>query len=249
MIIPKNIMQFRERRASDLKLVAQTLDKVIGGSLNTGPILQAAKQLEDENYIPPLKNGDRDPNYWGYEIEDFVMPVEIIKHVRPKGTKEVSITLNMRVLAHFNEWTTLTDPLADLNFNVVMRGVNCYSGFHIDRHDFSSQSTEPHPLYHLHYVVNPLDTEDFDYGSVLHLDTPRIMHYPMDFILGIGFLTSNFYPTAFNFLLDEGIFTGLYKEYQERIWKPFAHTIANNWDFNKANITWKPTSQLCPYII
>lgn len=242
-------MLFREKRASELRLIAQLLDKHIGGSLVTAPIIQAAKQLEDSTFIPAQKDGTRDHNYWGYEIEDFVLPVETIKHIRPKGIKEVSINLNMKVLAHYNEWTTLSDPLADLNFNVVIRGVNSYTGFHIDRHDMKLAASEPHPIYHLHFVVNPLDSEDFDYGSVLHLDTPRIMHYPMDFILGIGFLTSNFYPTAFEFLLDDGTFTSLYKEYQERIWKPVAQTIANHWDFNKASITWKPTSELCPYII
>lgn len=252
MSIPKNIMLFREKRGSELRMIAKVLTKTIGGGLNTSPILQAAKQLEDVNFIPTLKNGTRDQNYWGYDIEDFVIPVQTIRHIRPQGIKEVSITLTMKVIAHYNEWSTLSDPLAELNFNVVIRGVgkeSSYSGFHIDRHDMSSSSTEPHPIYHLQYLVNPLDSDDFNYGSVLHLDTPRIMHYPMDFILGVGFLTSNFYPTAFEVLLDDGIFTGLYREYQERIWKPFAHTMASHWDFDKANIVWKPTSTLCPYLI
>ncbi len=252
MSIPKNIMLFREKRASELRMVAKSLEKTIGGGINTSPILQAAKQLEDINFIPTLKDGTRDPNFWGYEIEDFIIPVETIKHIRPKGIKDVSITLNMKVIANSNEWLTLSDPLADLNFNVLIRGIgteSCYAGFHIDRHDMNLVSTEPHPIYHLQYMVNPLDSDDFNYGSVLHLDTPRIMHYPMDFILGMGFLTSNFYPTAFEVLLDDGIFTSLYKEYQERIWKPFAHTMANHWDFDKANIIWKPTSTLCPYLI
>ena len=75
------------------------------------------------------------------------------------------------------------------------------------------------------------------------------MHYPMDFILGIGFLTSNFFPTAFDVLLDDAIFTGLYREYQERLWKPYAHTMANHWDYDRAKIVWKPTSTICPFIL
>ena len=52
-------MLFREKRAAELKMMAKALEKAIGGSLNTSPILQAARQLEDESYIPPLRDGTR----------------------------------------------------------------------------------------------------------------------------------------------------------------------------------------------
>ena len=249
MSIPKEIMLFRGTRANELRLIADSLKKNIGGNLDTAPIIQAAKQLEDDTYIPPFKNGNRDENYWGYEIQDFVLPVETIRHIRPKGIKEVAIYLDMKVVAPFKEWRKLSDPLAELSFRVVLRGCDSFAGFHIDRHDTTKTTSEPHPIYHLQYVVNPLNSPNFDYGSVLQLDTPRIVHYPMEFILGIGFLTSNFYPTAFQVLLDDGIFTGLYKKYQEIIWKPHAHSIADHWPFEKADIVWKPTQSLCPYLI
>ena len=96
------------------------------------------------------------PNYWGYEIEDFALPVQTIKHIRPKGINDVSILLRMKIIANYNEWQTLSDPLSDLHFKVVIRGIgnpNCYTGFHIDRHDPALQANEPHPVYHLQYTV------------------------------------------------------------------------------------------------
>ncbi|MCW3071980.1 MAG: hypothetical protein JWO44_1870 [Bacteroidetes bacterium] len=251
MSVSSQAMHFREKRASELEIIARLLSKTIGGEMNTAPIYKAVSQLRDSSYIP-LCNGKRDSDNWGYEVEDFIIPVETSRHVRPKGVTKLELTLNIKLVANYKEWDTLSDPLCDLCFNVVIRGVgatNYFSCFHIDRHDFSKITTEPHPVYHLQYSVNPYDDPNFDYGSVLYIDTPRIVHYPMDFVLGIGFLTSNFFPTAFELLLDDGTFTNLYKEYQERIWKPFSHSLADHWTFDKRSIVWKPSSTLCPYII
>lgn len=251
MSVSKSIMHFREKRANELELIAKSIEKEIGGDVNTYPIFQAVNQLKNANYIPTLKDGTRNPECWGYSIEDFQLPIDTNKHVRPKGITKLVLTLNMSIIANTKDWMTLSDPLCELNFNVMIRGVgneNYYSGFHIDKHDFNKKTTEPHPIYHLHFTVNPLDSSEFSYGSVLHLDTPRIMHYPMDFILGIGFLTSNFFPVAFEALIENGTFANIYRDYQEGIWKPFAHTLANHWPFDKGLITWNPSSQLCPYI-
>jgi len=252
MNVSKHTMHFRESRASELELIAKLLNKNFNGSINSYPIFNAINQLRNPNYIPTLKDGSVNPECWGYEIEDFVIPVETLKHIKPDGIKNVELILNMKVIANYKEWETLSDPLCDLNFNVVIRGIGeqtCYSGFHIDRHFDGAASIEPHPIYHLQHSSNPYKEEGFDYGRTLSLDTPRIMHYPMDFILGIGFLTSNYSPSIFYNLLDDGTFTNLYRQYQERIWKPFSHSLADHWTFNKGDIVWKPTSTLCPFII
>jgi hypothetical protein len=252
MSVSKHIMHFRDSRASELELIARLLNKNFKSSINTYPIYNAIKQLRNPDYIPTLKDGSANPECWGYEIEDFIFPVEALKHIRPDGIKNIEIILNMKLIANCKEWESLSDPLCDLNFNVIVRGVGeqtNYSGFHIDRHFDGAVSTEPHPIYHLQYSSNPFNEIGFDYGRTLWLDTPRIMHYPMDFILGIGFLTSNFSPSIFYNLLDDGTFTNLYKQYQERIWKPFSHSLADHWPFTKGDVVWKPTSTLCPYLI
>jgi len=65
MSIPKNIMLFREKRASELRMVAKSLEKTIGGSINTSPILQAAKQLEDINFISNTQRWNQRPKFLG----------------------------------------------------------------------------------------------------------------------------------------------------------------------------------------
>lgn len=253
MSVSKHTMHFREKRASELESTARLLDKVFQGTINSYPIYKAASQLRNQNFIPSLKDGTTNPECWGYEIEDFTIPVDAVRHIRPSGIKNVELILNLRLVANYKEWETMTDPLCDLNFNVVIRGVGeqtCYSGFHIDRHFEESHSTEPHPIYHLQYSTNPTDDPNFNWGSTLYLDTPRIMHYPMDFILGIGFLTASYTPSKYENLISDGTFANLYRKYQERIWKPFTHSLADHWTpFNSGEIVWKPTSILCPYLI
>jgi hypothetical protein len=256
MSVPDKIMHFREERATELERMAKLLEESIGGniSVSTSKVYTAARNLRNKTHIHPYKNGKTENYCWGYSIEDFVMDVPIPKHLNPPGIENLSVNLGINILANCNEWDNLTDPFHELSFRVTLKGIGkqmvCYSGFHIDRHDMSMESEEFHPIYHIQYLTNPNNSSGFNYGDSLSLDTPRIIHYPMDFILGIGFITSNFFPTAYDLLLDNGLFVNLTRKYQERIWKPYMHTIAHHWKpFEQTNIVWNPISDLFPTIL
>jgi hypothetical protein len=246
------IEQFKETRARELEIGAQSLENIFGNDVNTTPIYNAINELRTS--VPRLKNGSTNSDYWGYSIEDFRIPIDTTKHLKPQKifNKNVELILNMAIIADSKNWNTLNDPLLDLNFNVTIRGLSedgeHFFCFHIDRHDPSVKTDEPHPIYHLQYSTNPKDDDRFDYGSTFHLDTPRIIHYPLDFILGIGFLTSNFFPDAFDMLMDEGYFLGLYCRYQESFLKPYFHSISNHWKSDGDSINWN-SRKICPSLI
>lgn len=251
------IEQFRQARSEDLKIAAKVIENTFSGDINTSPITIAAELLK--THSPILKNGTTDADCWGYEITDLKIPVDTIKHIKPKEiiNNKLELILNMKLIASFKDWERLNDPFIELNFNVIIRGISIkendeeshYFCFHIDKHDMAENSEEPHPIYHLQYSNNPYKSTNFNYGSTLYIDTPRILHHPVDLILGIGFLTSNFFPSAFEAIMDDGFFPGLYKKYQDRIIKPYFHTLASHWDYNKSNVVWKPTKDLCPFLI
>lgn len=244
------IEQFRQARSEDLKAAARALESVFKNDINTSPIILAAEDVK--TFSPNLKDGSTNQDYWGYTIDNLVLPVSTTKHLRPKGikTNNVELSLGMKLIGDFKHWDNLSDPFVELSFNVAVRGVSAsgshYFCFHIDKHDMSKITEEPHPIYHLQYSSNPNDEDEFDYGSTFHLDTPRILHHPVDFILGIGFLTNNFFPMAYDEIMDDTFFPGLYKRYQERIIKPYFHTLANYWDFDRSKVIWNPVSHLCP---
>lgn len=256
MIDEKKMTRFRKKRADDLRIIARTLDGVFGSergvpNIKTTPLITAAKNLEDGIIGDRMMEG----SIWGYEIFDFKFPVETIRHIRPKDIKKVELTLNMRLEADFDDWGTLNDPLLSLNFSVVLKAVTNktnYLCFHIDKHDMSKFSTEPHPIYHIQYNPKPKSVADsnFDYGNVLHFDTPRLMHQPLDFTLGIGFLISNFAPSKWNKLIEDRFFKKAYLEYQKNILKPYNHSLANHWNpMLSEEVTWKATNHICPFIV
>jgi hypothetical protein len=256
MSVPDKIMHFRAERATELERMAKLLEETIGGNISssTSKVYTAARQLRDKTYIHPFKDGKTSNDYWGYSIDDFVIGIPQPRHLSPSNVTNLNVSLTINLIAKCLEWEDLNDPLNELCFRVTLKGVGAdstyYSGFHIDKHDMSKKSDEPHPVYHLQYVVNPNNRADFNQGHFLGLDTPRIPHYPLDFILGIGFITSNFFPDAYNILMDNGLFVNLSKRYQERIWKPYFHTLASHWKpFQSSDITWQPTTHLCPTIL
>lgn len=252
MAVNSKNMAFRRERASELRQMAYLIDKYIGNA-NTRSIYNAIALLQDNQNIPILKDGTTNENIWGYDIEDFELPVETIKHIKPDDINNAKVILNLKLRADIRNWDTFEDPLVELSFDVTLKGIGnsiYYFGFHIDKHSNTNFSEEPHPIYHLQYNLNPRKLEKPNLGELFFIDTPRIMHKPLDFILGIGFLTSNFFPTAFNILNEEASFVKLSKKYQKSVWRPYFHTLANHWKpFTEANISWNPTSLICPIFL
>lgn len=269
MAVNDKNMSFRRSRASDLRVLRQLLDNTIG-DFNTSPIEIIISQLNNNDFIPTLKDGSHDENIWGYDLEGFTFPLETIKHIKPNDIKSGEVTLDMKVRAKIDNWKTFNDPFEELGFNVTIKGTGkqtYYFGFHIDKHNMKNQGddklgeveildkkndtgNEPHPIYHLQYNLNPTKSRNPQLGDLFYIDTPRIMHKPVDFILGLSFLTSNFFPTAFEVLKEDRVFMKLHTDYQEAIWRPYFHTLANQWKpFQQGNIVWNPINHISPILI
>jgi len=251
MKVRNNIMHFRKERARELEILGKALEKNIQSGVSS-PIQRAVSQLQDPNFVLLFKDGSTDPDIWGYEIDDFELDIPKSRHIAPNEVDNLKLSLSLKVIANCADWENLNDPLRELSFRVRIKGLGdkaYYSGFHIDRHPIQNNEGEIHPIYHLQYIVNPNEENDFAYGNVLSIDTPRVMHYPLEFVLGIGYLTSNFFPTAYQVLLDDGCFVNLYRCYQKRFWKPYSHALANYWKpYSEVDITWDPRA-VCPFLV
>lgn len=253
MAVSTKNMSFRNERATELRQLSQLLLRVVGGEITTSVLETVISQLQNKDFIPKLKDGSTDENIWGYDIENFIIPLDTLKHVKPKEITKGTVNLTMKLRAKIENWNTFNDPFIELAFKVMIKGVGnktYHFGFHIDKDISSVDSPEPHPIYHLQYNFNPTESKNPDLGDLFYIDTPRIMHKPIEFILGIGFLTSNFYPIAFESLKGEREFVKLQEKYQDAIWKPYFHTIANKWKpFVEGNIVWNPIYNICPIFI
>lgn len=249
MNVPSKIMAFRNERASEIEALARLIEKTNIGSPHQ--IYTAAQSLRDEKcgFHTP---GTTDYSCWGYTIEDLKLYLpELPRHVAPKSIHSLDLTIDIDLLCKCDDWDNLNDPFQKLNFRVALRGLDSvkeYSfGFHIDKHNHAHQTDEIHPIYHLQYSP-ALRNQATDYGSLLMLDTPRMMHAPVDLVLGLDLVLSNFLPKVWDKLRDEQQYVALYKKYLDSIWKPYVHTWASHWAYDLANITWQP-SLLCPYLL
>ena len=74
-----------------------------------------------------------------------------------------------------------------------------------------------HPLYHVHFL-NESQVEGTD---VLSMDVPRLMHHPVDVLLGILMVYANYNQTGYNKLLQDGNFLGLCRDSAKHILTPY----------------------------
>lgn len=248
MNVPSNVMALRLKRASDLRIFAGLLERV--GFANLHQIYEAANNLQDKTKGIHTPN-TTDYSCWGYAIENLTLHLDEFpkRHIRPASIYALQVSIDTKLLCHYETWGTLNDPLVVLNFRVKIRGLDERStyafGFHIDKHN-SNETEEIHPIYHLQYT--PIVDDNENIGSVLYLDSPRMMHVPLDLILGIDMVLSNFAPKEWNRLRDLSEYQSLFKKYQENFWKPYIHTWASYWSYNQGEIVWNNPNSICPYL-
>lgn len=236
-----NKESYKTKKARELRDVANCLAnqlKALGQNshFRKDKVDDAAKSIERSS-----------GQFWEFAFENLELPVTTTKHVRPVSQKlgqgKMRMYLTMRVKGRFPEDNNEVDLLKDMYFRIRLRGLgidgaNYWLGFHIDKHNASTQSTEPHPLYHLQVAnepdqndveTNTIISEHFEYGNTMFLDTPRIVHYPVDFTLGIAFALSNFYPELFERLRGDQMFARYCRNAQNDILYPYFSSILNNW--------------------
>ncbi|MCT3733713.1 hypothetical protein HZQ80_05915 [Elizabethkingia anophelis] len=194
---------------------------------------------------------------WGYSIKGLTIPVEknTFKHIRPIGFSSAEVIVEIDLESEVNEWLNLNDPFTSLSFRSLLKGSNVktakvhYLSFHIDRHNGDANTSEIHPLYHLQYLQNAKvkPKEDFDHGESLQLDIPRMMHFPMELILGVSFLLSNYAPEIYTKLIGDRRFVNLFKAYQDRVWRPYINSLENFWTIGNGQHMWDPKLN-CPYL-
>ena len=258
MSIPKAIMAKRRSVASQLSRLGNILfDTEICDNIT--PITDAIRNLKSNHLIVnPLTNaGDRD--LWGYDISDLALKFRHNpRHLMPTDIYDLTLQLNVSVYGKILDPTRINDPFTYMGISITLTGnraierdgeveiVDVVSSFHLDR-DKESDSEEPHPSYHFQFggrSMRDLKKNDEAYGQLMILDIPRINHYPMEGILAIDFVLSNFFHKTWNKLIQNGEYLNLVAEKQDLCIKPYFHALANKWSFNKTVIDWDFTTIL-----
>ena len=238
---------FFHSRAEELRQLQKVLEKQFAGK-NTvlAPLQEAAKLLDEQ------ADGTKTMDVWGYSIKDLIIPVGYIHNIEPSGL-QAKICLNCECECNVKDWDNDCDPFISYSFRLRVYGDNQgikYSwGMHIDK-DNKNSKDEWHPLYHLHCFESRLDsptvlTDTVQHKGSMHMNVPRLVHYPLDIVLGIGFCLMNFYKKdVFKKLYANDFqFPRLYRKSYDRILKPYLESLAGKPGcvFDK--------KELCPQIV
>lgn len=250
MDIPLDVNKFRIDRANEIKTLVNLLEKT--GIRMSGGLFPAIKQLENKRAQIIPHNNDVKDTYWGYNLKNFFLEFDSLPRHLESNIKDLRLLFEIHLVADYNDFFKLIDPFKHLAFEVVLYGDyhNYITAFHLDRHlESANEPDAAHPIYHIHFGGDKLEKDKRKFGQALLLDTPRLMHYPMEIILGIDFILSNYFPTVWKELKKNGDYNTLMKKYQEYIWKPYSHAIAKHWtNYSPSEINWS-SKNICPTLV
>ncbi len=240
---------FFEARADELNQLYQCLLSLFSKDYcELSSLKNAAKALEAQ------ANGSVTLDEWGYKIENLILPIGDVRNTEPAGII-VRINLGCECKAKVADYNKTCDPFTVYSFYLHVFGDfqgKTYSwGLHMEK-DASNKPTEWHPLYHLHCFDGRNEMKHALFDSLqnrgmLYLNVPRLTHYPLDIVLGIGFCLMNFHTKdVFTKLYkQDSLFSRLYQTSQHRIIEPYYNAITSN---SGAGTGWPGRKELCPQI-
>ena len=225
--MPKiNLQEYRRERARELQELARMLARYAGEICNElYPLEQASTDCSQDG----LNDGR-----WGYELAPLLFRGAVSQDVLPSEATDLSIQLDIVIRGPVGESREI-DPCSYLEFNLALVG-NCSVGeelrtvscwWHLDRHLHEEGNNEPefsHPLYHIQHGGKSARASLQDFGQSLILDAPRLPHPPMDAILGVDFVLSNFFGRSsapYRMLKDEPDYERMVRNAQQRMWRPY----------------------------
>lgn len=230
----------RRVTASNLRRLADVLLKR-GICTDLSALFSAASQCVSEK--------PKGISSWGYDISNLIFRFQTPKGTIPKEAKNFRIEFSMRVRGDFgnNESDQFEELAIDLEKYVELdNSPDLKSAWHFDKHvgDKGQITREVHPLYHLQFGGNKLNECHDNLGAMFLSEPPRLMYPPMDGILAIDFVLSNYAGSVWNDLRVDGEYMNLVKPAYDGLWKPYFEAIVSSW----SNPPLANNQLLCPHI-
>lgn len=215
-------------------------------------ILSREEIVRDASFIynsaGSFSGDEKKSRMWRFEMVDLEFTAidttdTQLQRIKPTDARELNILLTIELIANCVDKDDLNDPFDYLQLDLEVRGnsignsrAHVFCAWRLDKQPHGQSGHFVHPLYHIQYggeKVWEQCQDDEDYGRQLLLTSPRIAHPPLDPILAVDFVLSNFFAEKWAKLRnDAGDYIDLVKEAQNRYWRPYAIAMASNWDKN-----------------
>lgn len=261
---------FHIERSNDLASLGEILTRreIIR---DAAPLLSAAsncRQITDEGLY-----GYKIPHLIFHKL-----PEGLMHHARPQGVNCVDFTIDVTVdlCGLVLDEAAEQDPFTALTVDILISGeafigedvktLKC--AWHLDKHEEDEEPVKTekqakegdkphkprkgrsfaiHPLYHFQHGGHRV-WELADYGEQLLLEPPRIAHPPLDGVLAIDFVLSNYLGDEWKLLREQDeVYVRLVREAQGRCWRPYALATAALWRANPLSHVW-PANDIWPQL-
>ncbi|MEP1152662.1 MAG: hypothetical protein ABJH08_13120 [Balneola sp.] len=179
---------------------------------------------------------------WGHEMYKLNFgPIQSLKKIRPKGYKNLQLLLSVKCIGLCSD-EPQHDNVTELRFDLNVSGEDknrqkVITAWHLDCHIINEEDGDPehcHPLYHFQQggdtILDVYESDEYNFGTALFLESPRLTYPPMDIVLGINFVLSQFYGNHWKEVLKEPKYNSLIRESQQRLWKPYFSKIQSYFD-------------------
>ena len=194
------------------------------------PLQTAANQASQSSG----KNAD-----WNYDICDLRFILLPNRHIYPSSATNFNIVLSLNLAGLFNA-TNSADQFTVMKINVEKyafgkQGAELKSAWHLDRHKIDPANNGPyitddiHPFYHFQFGGKNMKNIYDKLGKTFLVDSPRLMHPPMDGILAIDFILSNYAGKVWKNLREDGQYANLVDTRLKELWEPYFSSISNSW--------------------
>lgn len=223
---------FRKQLAAELRQLVSVLDRNVSEvCFDTGPISQAASVC--------VNSKPYGADSWGYQVDDLRFRVKTPQKVVPNTVGDyLNLVMNFKIQGKCSE--QLTDLIKLLEFTIVITSDDgaYLSSWHFDKHIVSDdggdgEPEDAHPLYHFQYGGKNLAPLGGNHGGILILPSPRIGHPPMDVVLAVDFVLSNFAGIHWKDLREVSDYSKRLSEAQTKYLKPYVESMLSWWNIGR----------------
>lgn len=194
-----------------------------------GSLKSSAKNCQDNK-----KNKTK--SYEFPELLIKIIPPSLPRNcINPDNISNIEITLEASVTySNFNV-DKVVDPLHALYFVVSISSdkPKGFQSWHLDKQGDAPLSNYIHPEYHMTFGGSKLKekkSNGFTFGEGLYFGTPRLMHPPMDFILGIDFILNHYVDSDYaKVFLEHEKYLDIVEQMKIQLWKPYSLALLKNY--------------------
>lgn len=215
-----------------------------------GVLLSHKKQLQtfqfDVDILGEIKKTlVNHPDFFAYTFSKI--RIVIPKNLRPNhciprnldSEIEIILSIDDEVVLKKCKENYVEDPILKLtSLNIILNSKQYTSSWHLDKHvrNENNNSTYLHPAYHLtfggHHMEDQQKEDSDEFGRALIIRSPRIMHPPMELILGLDFIFTHFIPKSELDLVTHRSYIEIIENLKAKIWLPYALSIVKNYCSN-----------------